>query len=127
MAAFDTSFPTTQYAKSVTGGEPNKGTVSGGVVNFDLADGPNQRLTVGGDLTVTYSSWPKSGIYGEIEIELVNGGAHTITWPTVHWLKGDGTNSTTFSTMGVTLSSSGANVIVVWTTDGGATVYGSAA
>jgi hypothetical protein len=127
MPAFDTSFPTTQYNKVQTGAEPDKGTVNSGTVNFDLVDGSNQKLTVGGDLTVTYSGWPKSGNYGEIEIELVNGGAHTITWPTVNWLKGDGTNSTTFSSMGVTLAASGTNFVVVWTTNGGTTRYGVAA
>ena len=127
MQAFDTSFPTTQYNKVQTGAALDKGTVSGGTVNFDLVDGSNQKLTVGGNLTVGFTGWPKSGTYGEIEVELVNGGAHTITWRTVHWLKGDGTNSTTFSDMGVTLASSGTNVVIVWTNDGGATVYGSAA
>jgi hypothetical protein len=127
MPAFDTSFPTTQYNRTITGAEAGKGTVSSGTVNFDLADGSKQKLTVGGNLAVSFTSWPASGNSGEIEVELVNGGAHTITWPTVHWLKGDGTNSTTFSDMGVTLASSGTNFVVVWTTDGGATVYGVAA
>jgi hypothetical protein len=127
MPAFDTSFPTSQYNKVQTGAEDGKGTVSSGTVNFDLADGSKQKLTVGGNLTVVFTSWPASGSYGEIEVELVNGGAHTVTWPTVHWLKGDGTNSTTFSDMSVTLAASGTNFVVVWTTDGGATVYGSAA
>jgi hypothetical protein len=127
MPAFDTSFPTTQYNKVQTGAQTDKGSVSGGTVNFDLVDSSKQKLTVGGNLTVAYSSWPKSGTYGEIEVELVNGGAHTITWPTVNWVKGDGTRSTTFSSMGVTLNSTGTNFVVVWTNDGGATVYGSAA
>jgi hypothetical protein len=127
MQTFDTSFPTTQFNKVQTGAEHDDGSVAGGSVNFDLLDSSKQKLTVGGNLTVSFTSWPKSGTYGEIEVELVNGGAHTITWPTVNWLKGDGTNSTTFADMGVTLASSGTNFVVVWTTDGGATVYGSAA
>jgi hypothetical protein len=127
MPPFDTSFPTTQYNKVQTDAERDDGSVVSGTVNFDLLDSSKQKLTVGGNLTVVFTSWPKAGTYAEIEIELVNGGAHTITWPTVHWLKGDGTSSTTFSDMGVTLASSGTNFVVIWTNDGGATVYGSAA
>jgi hypothetical protein len=86
-----------------------------------------QKLTVTGSLTIAFSNWPTSGDYGECEIELVNGGAGTITWPTVHWLVGDGTTSTTFGNMNVTLQASGTNWVIVWTTDGGTTLYGKAA
>jgi hypothetical protein len=127
MPPFDTGFPTTQYNKVQTGAERDDGAVVSGTVNFDYLDGSKQKLTVGGNLAVLFTGWPKTGTYGEIEIELVNGSAHTITWPTVNWLKGDGTSSTTFSDMGVTLASSGTNFVVVWTTNGGTTLYGSAA
>lgn len=115
------------FAKDVVYDQGNKGTVSSGTVTFALSDDNNQKLTVGGDLTISFSGWPSSGIYAEFEIELVNGGAHTITWPTVNWLKGDGTYSTSFSSMGVTLQTSGTNWVIVWSTDGGTTLWGRAA
>jgi hypothetical protein len=104
-----------------------KGSVGTGTVTFDVSAANKQSLTVTGSLTVAYSNWPASGTYGEVEVQLTNGGSATITWPTVSWLKGDGTNSTTFSTMGVTLYTSGVNFVIVWSTDGGTTLYGRAA
>jgi len=104
----------------------DKGTVSSGTVTFDVSAATRQRLQVGGALTVAYSNWPASGNYGEIMIQLVNGGAFTVTWPTTNWMVGDGTSSTTFSAMGVTLATSGTNWVTVWTLDGGTTLYGRA-
>jgi hypothetical protein len=106
--------------------QTDKGTVTSGTSTFDASVAAEQRLQVGGNLTIAYSNWPASGTYGEVEIQLVNGSAFTITWPTVHWMVGDGTNSTTFSAMGVTLAASGTNWVAVWTTDGGTTLYGRA-
>jgi hypothetical protein len=105
----------------------DKGSVSSGTVTFDASASMKQKLTVGGNLTAAFTGWPTSGTYAEVEIQLVNGGAFTVTWPTVNWLKGDGTSATTFSTMGVTLQSSGTNFVIVWSSDGGSTLYGSAA
>ncbi len=105
----------------------DKGSVGTGTVTFDASAARKQKLTVTGSLTIAFSNWPSSGTSGEVEIELVNGAAGTITWPTVHWLKGDGTNSTTFSTMGVTIYASGTNFVSIWTSDGGTTLYGRAA
>lgn len=107
--------------------QTDKGSVGTGTVTFDASVAAKQKLTVTGSLTVAFSNWPASGTYGEVEIMLVNGGSATVTWPTVSWLKGDGTNSTTFSTMGVTLYSSGTNHVIVWSWDGGTTLYGRAA
>ena len=109
-----------------TASQIDKGGVGSGTVTFDASASQKQKLTVGGALTVAFSNWPASGIYGEVEIELVNGGSN-VTWPTVNWLKGDGSSSTTFSDLGVTLQSSGANFVVVWSTDGGTTLRGCAA
>lgn len=104
----------------------DKGSVGTGTVTFDVSAANKQKLTVTGSLTIAYSTWPASGTYGEVEVMLVNGGAGTITWPTVSWYKGDGTSSTTFSTMGVTLQASGTNWVAVWSVDGGTTLYGRA-
>jgi hypothetical protein len=110
----------------------DKGTVTSGTVTFSAADGggtpfSKQKLTVGGSLTIATSNWPTTGTYAEIEVMLVNGGSATITWPTVNWLVGNGSNTTTFSLMGVTLYSSGVNWVTMWSVDNGTTVYGRAA
>lgn len=106
--------------------QTDKGSIGTGTVTFDVSVASKQKLTVTGSLAIAFSNWPSSGTYGEVEIQLVNGGAGTVTWPTTSWLVGDGTTSTTFSSMGVTLSASGTNTVIVWSTDGGTTLYGKA-
>ena|ERR1035437_4110545 len=110
------------------GGTPQTdlGTVTSGTATANVALSSEQKLTVGGNLTIAFSNWPSSGTYGEVEIELVNGGAHTITWPTINWRLGDGSSSTTFTDMNVTLQSSGTNFLMMWSTNGGTTLYGRA-
>lgn len=105
--------------------QTNKGTINAGTVTFDVSISSKQKVTVGGALSVAFSGWPTSGTYAEIEIQLVNGGVG-VTWPTVNWLVGDGTTNTLFSSMGVTLANPGTNFVIVWSTDGGITLYGSA-
>lgn len=106
--------------------QTDKGSVGSGTVTFDTSVSSKQKLTVTGSLTIAFSNWPASGTYGECEIQLVNGGLGTITFPTINWFVGDGRTSTTFSAMSVTLASSGTNTLVVWTQDGGTTLYGKA-
>lgn len=104
----------------------DKGTVTSGTVTFNRNDSSKQKLTVGGNLTVAVTGFPVSGIYSELEIQLVNGGAFTVTWPAVTWMKGDGTSDPSFSSMGVTLQNPGTNFVLIWTSNGGATLYGKA-
>lgn len=101
------------------------GTVSTGTVTLDLSS-PKHKLTVGGALTIVFSNWPASGNYGEVELELVNGGAFAVTLPTTNWIIGDGTTSTTFADTNVTLASSGSNTFMWWSDDAGAAVSGVA-
>lgn len=103
----------------------DNGTVSSGTKTISASNGTKQKLTVSGSFTLAYSSWAASGNYNEVELQLVNGGT-SVTWPTVNWMVGDGTTSTTFAAMGVALQSSGTNWVVVWTVDGGTTLYGRA-
>lgn len=112
-------------ASVVSIAQTNKGTVNSGTVTFDVSVSSKQKLTIGGALTVALTGWPASGNYGEVEIELVNAGTN-VTWPTVRWLVGDGTNSTTFAAMGVTLASAGTNWVNLWSTTGGTTLWGKA-
>ncbi len=105
----------------------DKGTVTSGAVTFTQSDGNHQKVTVGAALGVTLAGFPSPGSYGEVEIELVNGGAFAVVWPVgVKWMLGDGTFSTVFADMGVALATVGTNWILVWSTDGGVNIYGRA-
>lgn len=99
----------------------NSGTTNG----LDYVNGSHQRWAPNtGSQTLTISNWPPTGNLGELLIEGVNLGAATITWPTINWIKSDGTTTTTFSSNGVTLQSSGTDWVLLWTRDAGTTIYG---
>ncbi|MHB8808970.1 MAG: hypothetical protein ACYC9M_03015 [Desulfobulbaceae bacterium] len=102
----------------------DKGPSGTATQTLDYTSGSHQKITATGAHTIATSNWPPSGNLGELLLELVNGGAYTITWPTVNWIKTDGTTTTTFSANGVTLQASGTDFIVLWSRDGGATIYG---
>lgn len=79
----------------------------------------------GSNPTLVISNWPGSGELAELLIEGQNlGGAGTITWPTINWIKADGTFTTTFSNLNITLQTGNIDFIILWTRDGGTTVYG---
>lgn len=105
----------------------DKGSVGTGTVTFDVSAAVRQKLTVTGSLEIAFSNWATTGNESEIKLQIVNGRAGTITWPSVNWLIGNGASSTTFSDMGVTLAISGSNFVWIWTSDGGTTLYGTAA
>ena len=102
----------------------DKGTVSTGTVTFDYSQGAHQRLQVGGAITVAVNGWAPTDNNSTLLIELVNGASAAITWPTINWVKSDGTTTTSFSSNGITLQTSGTDFIVLWTRDAGTTVYG---
>jgi hypothetical protein len=110
----------------VTNDTTDKGSIATGTVTFDVSEDAKQKLTVTGALTIAFSGWPTTGNYAECEVELVNGGAATVTLPTINWIVGNGTTSTTFADTGVTLVASGTNHLVVWSTNAGTTLYGVA-
>jgi hypothetical protein len=92
---------------------------------LDYVNGSHQRWTPAtGAQTLSIANWPPSGNLGELLIEGVNLGAATITWPTINWIKSDGTTTTTFSSNGVTLQASGTDWVLLWTRDAGTTIYG---
>ncbi len=104
----------------------DNGTATSGTVTLNRANGTKQKLTVGGNITIAYTGFTP-GKYSELELQLVNGGAFTVTWPaTVKWLVGDGTSSNTFANMLVTLQAASSNWILTWSEDGGTTVWGKA-
>jgi len=102
----------------------DKGTVTSGTTTFNFANGKKQKVTVGGNVTFAFSG-AGGNEYSELFLQVVNGGAYTITWPTVTWIVGDGTTSSSFSAMGVVLQSSGTNHVYIWTYDG-STYFGKA-
>lgn len=98
---------------------------SGTTNALDYTNGSHQRWAPNtGAQTLSITNWPPSGNLGELLIEGVNLGAATITWPTINWIKNDGTTTTTFSSNGVTLQSSGTDWVLLWTRDAGTTIYG---
>jgi hypothetical protein len=107
----------------------DKGTVGTGTVTFDYSGGSCQRLQVSGVLTIALSNFPPSGNLGVMQIELVNGGSASVTFPSINWVKLDGTFTTSISTYLTNISrnvlqASGTDFIMVWSRDGGATVFG---
>jgi hypothetical protein len=86
---------------------------SGGSFSIDLSTANNFIRTVTGTTTITITNPPSSKAFG-FTLALVNGGAYTITWPSVKWASGVAPN----------LSSSGTDIIVIYTYDGGSTYYG---
>jgi hypothetical protein len=99
-------------------------TNSGDVASLNYGDGLYQRWAPTGTKTLSITTWPPTGNLGQLLIEGINLGAATITWPTINWIKTDGTMTTTFSSSGVTLQSSGTDFVLLWTRDAGTTIYG---
>jgi hypothetical protein len=92
---------------------------------LDYTNGSMQRWAPNtGTQSLTIINWPPTGNMGELLIQGVNLGAATITWPTINWVKSDGTFTTTFSSNGVTLQTSGTDFVYLWTRDAGTTIYG---
>ncbi len=91
---------------------------------LDYTNGSQQRWAPSGTVTLSVTNWAPSGNLSELFIEGINLGAATITWPTVNWITATGATTTTFASNGVTLQSSGTDWFLLWTRDGGTTVYG---
>jgi hypothetical protein len=92
---------------------------------IDYTAGSHQKITVTGAHTLNaVTNWPPTGNLGEVLLELTNGASSVVTWPTINWVKSDGTTTTTFSSNGVTLQTSGTDFILLWSRNEGTTVYG---
>ncbi|PUE08989.1 hypothetical protein B9Z51_08630 [Limnohabitans sp. T6-5] len=97
---------------------------SGTTNALDYINGSCQRWFPSGSVSLSVSNWPASGNLGQLLIEGVNLGAATITWPTINWVKSDGITTTTFASSGVTLQTAGTDWVLLWSRDGGTTIYG---
>ena len=108
----------------------DKGNSSTTTQTYDYTAGSVQTSTATGDHTIATSNWPPTGNLGQILIQLTNGGAYTITMPTISWLKSNGTTTTSFSTYisslldRTALQSSGMDQILLWSRDAGTTIFG---
>lgn len=108
----------------------DKGNSGTSTQTLDYTAGHVQKVTATGNHTIATSNWPPTGNRGIMILKLVNGGAYTITWPTINWEKPDGTTTTTFSTWlaavngRTALQTSGIDEFKLWTDDGGTTIYG---
>ena len=82
---------------------------------IDLELGNYVSMTNASGLTLTFSNPPASGNAGSFVLELINGGNYTVTWPaSVDWPEGTAP----------TLTSSGTDIVVFTTRDGGTTWRG---
>lgn len=96
------------------------GTITTGTATIDRSDNSIvHKITAGGDFTIDITNWETSGTYGEVVLYLTNGGAHTVTFPTVTWYTVDG-NQPNLQTIGT-------DIIVFTSVDGGSTIDGFAA
>lgn len=108
----------------------DKGNSGVAAQNLDYTAGSHQKITATGNHTISTSNWPPAGNLGELLLELVNGGSYTITWPTINWIKPDGTVTTSISTYlaantgRTALQSAGTDFLLLWSRDAGATIYG---
>ena len=102
----------------------DKGNSGVATQTLDYTAAGHQKVTATGNFTIALSNFPPTGNLGEILLELTNGGAFTLTWPTVNWVKTDGSFTTTFASNGVALQASGTDFCLIWSRDGGTTYYG---
>lgn len=122
--------------KTFQGGQFNtvvdKGSVAFGVVDFNLTEGNVQRVQVSGPIQIKLSGFPPNGIFGDLLVELVNGGSYTVSMPLVDWVKpsnGEAANSFTEYLLDIgrengVLKSVGSDFLYFKTTTGGIKVYG---
>jgi len=86
---------------------------TGGSVTLDLSTANNFRRQFNGAATISFSNVPASNAFG-FTLLMVNAGAYSITWPTIRWVGGSAP----------LLTSSGTDVVVIYTYNGGSTYYG---
>ena len=90
------------------------GTTSG-TVTLNLSNANFHFVTANGNITFAFSNWPSSGKVEHVELEITDGGAHSISWPaSVKW---DGGSAPSLQTSGV-------DTIVFYSRDGGTTIRG---
>lgn len=86
-------------------------TTTGATLDVDYSASVYQTVTFDQNCAVSVINWPVTGTRGKIELRVVNGGAFTVT----------------VAGKTLPLTAAGTDVVVLWTEDGGTTVYGGVA
>jgi hypothetical protein len=103
----------TSYVTSTVFRETFSDLATGGSATIDLSTANNFRRQFNASATITFSNPPAGNSFG-FTLVVVNAGAYAITWPTIRWVGGSAP----------ILTSSGTDVLVFYTYDGGASYYG---
>lgn len=88
----------------------------------DYAAGEGQTLTMTGAHSLTVTGFPAGRVAG-ILLHLNNYGAYALTTSGITWVKADGSETTNFSTSGVTFKASGRDRVVLYSMGDGV-IYG---
>jgi hypothetical protein len=93
-------------------------------ITIDVSRGKLQRVRKIGltAITLNFSNWAAAGTVGELVLELVDA-SDKVSISGVNWILPDGSFTTSFINTGLTMQSSGTDFIILWTRDGGTTVY----
>ena len=108
----------------------DKGNSSTTTQTLDYTAGSVQKITATGNFTLAASNWPPAGNLGIIQLEAVNFGAFTVTWPAAClFIKPDGTTTGSVSTWlaastgRTAFQTSGLDKIKMESLDAGTTIY----
>jgi hypothetical protein len=100
----------TLNAVAYTSSNANVTTITSGSPNMDLSASDAFQITVTATTALTFGNAPASGKAKYVSLEIINGGAFTVTWPTnTRWPGGTAP----------TLTTSGTDIVVFYTDDGG--------
>ena len=108
----------------------DKGNSSTTTQTLDYTAGSVQKITATGNFTIATSNWPPTGNWGVIQLEAVNFGAFTVTWPAISWILPSGALTSSISTYLAAVTgrtafqTSGLDKIKLESSDAGTTIYG---
>ncbi len=77
-----------------------------------------------GTQTLAISGWPAAPEVGKLVLEVVNGGAATLAWPAgATFITSGGLVAANFAASGIVFPASGTRRILLWSVNGGTTVF----
>lgn len=108
----------------------NLGSIASTIAITQSAGNVQNATFTGGAVTWAFSGWPASGTYAEVQMKLTNAGLSTHTFQaSLRFINPDGTTTPSLNAYmtnqrGTTnFQTSGVDFLVLWTDDGGTTVY----
>lgn len=109
----------TQYTQPTTSGS----------ISLSFATAHVHRITPSANISLSFTGWHSDGYHCVMKVNIVNGGLYTITFPSIQWIKRDGSVTTTFSSYLIdigrpSLQTSGTDEFLIWTDNGGSTLRG---